>query len=154
MLKGFYLTLLIGPAVPVPAPEPVIDALTALQVTVGSGQRSGFQLTFAAGTSSVLNRVLLPSGYFDPTTRVIIVVTVNGMPNVLMDGVITRQDLAPSNDPGQSTLTITGEDLTRMMDLIDSTGTPYTAMPAEARVALILAHYATYGIVRPCCTDR
>jgi hypothetical protein len=147
MLNGFYLSLMIGPAVPVPVPEPVIDALAALQVTVGSGQRSGFQLTFAAGPNSVLNRILLPSGYFDPTMRVIILVTVNGMPNVLMDGVITRQDLTPSNEPGQSTLTLTGEDLTRMMDLIDTTGAPYSAMPAEARVTQILAHYAPFGIL-------
>ncbi len=147
MLKGFYLSLMIGPAVPVPAPGPVTDALTAVQVTVGSGQRSGFQLTFAAGPNSLLIRSLLPAGYFDPTVRVILVVTVNGMPSVLMDGVITRQDLAPSNEPGQSTLSVTGEDLTRMMDLVDSSGTPYPNMPAKARVEQIIAHYATYGIV-------
>ncbi len=147
MLKGIHLTLMIGPVLAAPVPEPVIQALTGVQVTVGSGQRSVFQLTFTAGKKSMLNRVLLPSGYFDPTTRVIIVVTVNGMSEVLMDGVVTRQDLAPSNEPGQSTLTITGEDLTRMMDLIDSTGIPYPAMPAEARVALMLANYAAYGMV-------
>ncbi len=147
MLKGFYLSLMIGPAVPLPASAAVIDALTGVQITVGSGQRSGFQLTFAAGKKSLLNRTLLPSGYFDPSTRVIIMVTVNGMPSVLMDGVITRQDLVPSNEPGQSTFTVTGEDLTRMMDLIDSTGIPYPNMPAEARVASILGNYATYGIV-------
>ena len=28
MLKGFYLTLLIGPAVPCPVPQVVLDALT------------------------------------------------------------------------------------------------------------------------------
>ena len=55
---------------------------------------------------------MLPAGYFDPiVTRVIIVVTVNGVPHVLMDGLVTRQELSPSNEPGQSTLTITGEDL-------------------------------------------
>ncbi len=147
MLKGFYLSLMIGPSVPAPAPRPVIEALTAVQVTIGSGQTSGFQLTFGISKKSVLNQTLLPAGYFDPTMRVIIMVTVNGMPNVLMDGVITRQDLAPSNEPGQSTLTVTGEDLTRMMGLIDSSGIPYPAMPAEARVAVILANYAIYGMV-------
>jgi hypothetical protein len=47
MLRGFYLTLLIGPTVPVPAPQPVIDALTGVQVTTSADQASGFQLTFA-----------------------------------------------------------------------------------------------------------
>jgi len=147
MFKGLYLSLMIGPSVPQPAPRPVMEALTAVQVTVSSGQRSGFQLTFGISKKSVLNQTLLPSGYFDPSTRVIITATVNGTPNVLIDGVITRQDIAPSNEPGQSTLSLTGEDLTRMMDLIDSSGIPYPNMPAEARVALILANYATYGMV-------
>lgn len=147
MLKGFYLSLMIGPSVPILAPRPVIEALTALQVTVGSGQRSGFQLTFAVSKKSLLNQTLLPAGYFDPSTRVIITVTINGAPSILMDGVITRQDLAPSNEPGQSTLSLTGEDLTRMMDLVDSSGIPYPNMSAEARVAMILANYAIYGMV-------
>ena len=100
------------------------------------------------GQRSLINRELLPSGYFDTPNRVIIIATINGIPNVLMDGVIARIELAPSNEPGQSTLTVTGEDVTRMMDLIDFSGIPYPAMPAEARVALILAKYtAPYGIV-------
>ncbi len=33
MLKGVHLTLMIGPAVPVPAPQSVMDALTSIQVT-------------------------------------------------------------------------------------------------------------------------
>jgi hypothetical protein len=64
-----------------------------------------------------------------------------------MDGVITRHELAPSNEPGQSKLTITGEDVSRMMDLIDFSGFPWAAMPAEARVAIMVAKYAMYGIV-------
>jgi hypothetical protein len=92
-------------------------------------------------------RTLLPQGYFDSPRRVVIVVTIRGNPTVLMDGVITRQDLSVSNDPGQSKLTITGEDVSRMMDLIDFSGFPFPAMPAEARVALMVAKYAMYGIL-------
>jgi hypothetical protein len=147
MLKGIHLSILIGPAVAVPAPQPVIEALRSVQVTTSDKGASGFQLTFALSKNSLLNQVMLPAGYFDPPNRVIIIVTVNGLPNVLMDGVITRQELAPSNEPGQSTLTITGEDLTRMMDLIDLSGIPYPAMPADARAALILARYAVLGII-------
>jgi hypothetical protein len=87
MLQGIHLTLLIGPAVPVPAPQAV------------------------------------------------------------MDGVVTRQELAPSSEPGQSTLTITGEDLSALMDLIDLTGVPYPAMTEVARIYLMLAKYAAFGIV-------
>lgn len=146
MFDGIQLSLMIGPGMPIPAPAEVIEALESIQVT-SSTQNSGFQLTLKAGRNSSLLDTMLPAGYFDPiTTRVIIVVTVNGLPNVLMDGVVTRQELSPSNDVGKSTLTITGEDLSRLMDLVEMPFMRYPAMPIIARVYAILAKYAAVGI--------
>jgi hypothetical protein len=146
MLDGVHLTLLIGPAVPVPAPAAVLDALDAVQVNSG-GDRSGFQLTFQIGKTSLLQTTLLPAGYFDPiVTRVIVIATVRGIPNVLADGVVTRQEIAPSNDPGKSTLTITGEDLSLYMDLVEMPFMRFPAQPVIARVYAILAKYAAFGI--------
>jgi hypothetical protein len=146
MSSAFDLTLLIGPGVPLPVPKDVVDSLTSAQVTVSSGQRTGFQLTFAVSKDSLLTKVLLPAGYFDPSIRVILIATVRGVPHVLSDGVVTRQELAPSNTPGQSTLTVTGEDLTVLMDVIDFQ-IPYPAMPDIAIVLAILAKYMVLGIV-------
>ena len=43
MLKGIDLTLMIGPAVPIPVPQSVLDALTSVTVTSASGETaSGF----------------------------------------------------------------------------------------------------------------
>jgi hypothetical protein len=147
MLKGIQLSLMMGPAIAVPVSREVIEALTAVQVTVGSGQRSGFQLTFAVAKRSGLARTLIPAGFFDPMVRVILVVTVNGNPEVIMDGLITRHQLTPSNQPGQSTLVVTGEDISQAMDLTGLPKIPFAAMPAEARVALLLAKYAAFGII-------
>ncbi len=148
-LKGINLTLLIGPAVPVPAPQPLVDALESAQVTVdASSNTTAFQLVFDTSKNSIITRTLLPAGYFDPLIRVIMICWINGIPDVLCDGVITQQHYAPSNQPGGSKLTITGEDLTRLMDLIDLTGdVPYPAQSAEKRVELILAKYLAFGIV-------
>jgi len=147
MLKGVQLTLLIGPAVPIPAPKVVIDSLQSLQVT-SSKDRSGFQLTFSVSKQSSLLTTMLPAGYFDPMiTRVIIIVTLNGMPNVLMDGIITRQELSPSNEPAQSTLTVTGEDLSVLMDVVEMNFMRYPAQPEVVRINLILAKYLLFGIV-------
>jgi hypothetical protein len=146
MTGSIQLSLLIGPGVPVPAPADVVNALDSVQVT-SSADSSGFQLSFKIGKKSLLETVLLPAGYFDPIiTRVIIIVTVNGMPSVLMDGVVTRQEISPSNDVGKSTLTITGEDLSRMMDLVEMPFMRFPAMPVVARVYAILAKYAVLGI--------
>jgi len=145
MLKGIHLTLLIGPAVPVPAPAIVIDSLDGVQVNHDK-ERSGFQLSFKVSKNSALLNVMLPAGYFDPMiTRVIIIVTLNGFPNVLMDGIVTRQEMAPSSDVGQSTLTITGEDLSIAMDVIEKIA-PYPAFPDVAKIYAVLAPYAVLGI--------
>jgi hypothetical protein len=147
MLDGVHLTLLIGPVVAVPVPRELTDALVSVQVTTSAGQRSGFQLVFGFAKGSLISDALLPVGFFDPGIRVILVVTVNSIPDVLMDGIITRQEVTPSNEPGQSKLTVTGEDVSVMMDLIDFTGFPFPAMPPEARVALIVAKYAVFGLI-------
>ncbi len=145
MLKGIHLTLMIGPALAIPAPKPVTDALTSVQVTSGK-DRSGFQLTFAVSKKSPLLTTLLPAGYFDPiTTRVIVIVTLGGFPNVLMDGMVTRQELTPSNEPGQSTLTVTGEDLSVLMDVIEIKRP--LPMPDTAKIYTVLAPYLTFGVV-------
>ena len=147
MLKGIYMTLMIGPVVPIPVPKPVLDALTSVQVTTAAGSPSGFQLTFTLNNRSPLHTLFLIAGAQTPMLRVIIVVTVNGSANVLMDGVMTNQQVSPGSKPGESTLTVTGEDLTKVMSLIDFSGIPFPAMPPEARVALIIAKYAMFGMI-------
>lgn len=148
MLKGnVQLSLMIGPMVPVLVPKPILDALTDVQVTTSAGQASGFQLTFAFSSKSPLNILLLLLGQIGPFIRVIIVVNVKGRQQVLMDGVVSNHQFSPNVQTGQSTLTVTGSDLTTVMGLIDFTGIPYPAMPAEARVALIVAKYAMFGMI-------
>jgi hypothetical protein len=147
VLKGIHLTLMIGPMVPVPVSQKVLDALNSVQVT-SSIERSVFQLQFTLSTKSPLHTLfLLTGGSAIPLIRVIIIVTVNGSPEVIMDGVMTNHEVSLGTSPGQATLTVTGEDLSRVMDYIDFSGIPYPAMPPEARVLLILAKYAMFGII-------
>ena len=147
MNKGTHITLLAGPTIPVPVPQPVVDALESIEVTSSAGSRSGFKLTFKVSSQSVLHALLLITATQVPWLRVIIVVTINAFPRVLTDGVVTQSSFGGSNDPGASTLTLIGEDLSAVMDQQEYTGVPYPAMPAEARVALIVAKYAVFGMV-------
>ena len=103
-------------------------------------------MKFTLGKNSTIMQSLLPSGFFDPRRRVIITVILNGNSTVLMDGVITKQDLTPGTAPGQSTLSVTGLDISALMDFIDLTGIPYPAMPLFAIVALVLSKYAVFGV--------
>jgi len=150
MLSGrVQLTLMIGPIVPVPAPRAVMEALNDVTVTNTDEGRGGFQLTFALSTQSPLHTLfLLGSGMSSmPVIRVVIIATVNGTPNVIMDGAMTKFDIAPGSKSSQATLTVTGEDLSIFLDQGDLSGLPFPAMPAEGRVALLLAKYAMLGIV-------
>jgi hypothetical protein len=149
MLKGVHLTLMIGPVVPVPVPQTVLDALTSVTVTTTSGESaSGFELTFTLSNRSPLHTIfLLSGGAMPPFIRVVIVATMTGTPHVLMDGVMLNHEVSPGTDAGHSVLTVRGKDLTAVMDYIDFSGIPYPAMPNFARVLLILAKYAALGIV-------
>jgi hypothetical protein len=148
MLDSVQLSLMMGPFVPLTAPRPVLDALAEVEVTVNDVGTSGFQLTFSIDKQSPLQILFLLTGG-SPLLfmRVVLVATVNGVANVLIDGVVTNNHIAPGDKGSNSTLTITGEDLTALMNQSDWSGFPFPACPAEARVALLLAKYAIFGVV-------
>lgn len=148
MIDRLHFTLMVGPVVARPAPRAVLDALVGAEVTVSAGAVSVFRLTFRIDKNSPLTSLfLLAGGGAAPPIRVILVATVNGGANVLVDGIMTRHEYQPSARRGGATLTIIGEDLTKVMDFIDFSGVPYPAMPAEARIALIVAKYAPFGLI-------
>lgn len=148
-IDGLQLSLMIGPVVPLAVPREVLDALDSLQVSSNTQGPSGFRLSFKLSTRSPLHTLFLVSGGASsiPLVRVVIVVTVSGSPTVLIDGVMTHHQIEPGAGTGSAMLTVIGEDLTRVMDYFPFTGLPFPAMPAEARVLLILAKYAPLGVI-------
>jgi hypothetical protein len=149
MANGIDLTLMIGPVVPEPVSKEVLDALISVEVFSRTEKASGFQLKFTLHKNSPLHTIfLLAGGVQIPLVRVLIVVTLNGASEVLMDGVMTNHEVTGGTTDQGPVLTISGEDLSRVMDYLDFTGLfQYPAMPPEARVPLILAKYAFLGVV-------
>lgn len=148
MLKGIYLTLLVGPTVPMPMPRIVMEALTEVSVQSNTKIASGFELSFTLSNRSPLHTIFLLAAPHTPLLRVILIVTVNGMPHVVADGVTTKVEVRPGN-AGQSTLFVTGQDLTELMDsnMVDLSGMPYPSMSSDTRVRFILAKYAMFGVI-------
>lgn len=137
------MQLFVGPGVPIPAPRALIDALTTVKVESGSGDaQSGFELTFEIPKRSPL-QALFPISV--PVLRTVVAVTIRGITEVLVDGVITHQDLT-SNGP-TSTLHVKGKDLSVVMDILPLDGLPYPAMPPFVRILAVLAKYAFLGCV-------
>ena len=148
MVSPLYLTLLIGPMEPIPAPKPLADALVSVEVTESATGRSGFQLVFSLGDNSILETFfLLAGGAPLPIIRVVLLVTFPGIPQVLMDGVVLHTEVQPDAMSGSSKLVVTGQDLTALMDLIDFSGLPYPGMSPDVRALVILAKYAMFGVV-------
>lgn len=147
MLQGVDLSLKIGP-LPVAAPREVVEALVHVKVENGSGDaQSGFELTFELPARSPLCTLfLLAGGSALPLMRVVLVVTINGQAESIIDGVTTHVETQPG-EGGALRLTVIGTDLSALMDKIEIPGLPFPAMPPSVRVLLILAKYAALGVV-------
>ncbi len=149
MIKGLTLSLMIGPGVPLPAPRPVLDALQTIKVTSESTDaQSGFELSFSIEKNSpLIGLFMLSGGAAVPFFRVLLIVSLSGTPQTLIDGVATQTQMAPGSGGAPATLTIQGKDMSAAMDVLAFDGLPYPAMPPFARVALIVAKYAFLGLI-------
>jgi hypothetical protein len=142
---GIRLQLLAGGVVPLPAPPEVLDALLSVQVRNQDGDRDGFQLRFSLHKDAGVEYALLRSGLFTPPNRVVLTVFTGVLPTVLIDGVVTQQQVVAGNLPGESALVVTGEDLSLMLDLEEKTDT-FPAQPDSMIVFRLLGPYLRYGI--------
>jgi len=145
---GIHLTLLVGPTVAVPAPPLLAEALQSVEVTQSDEKRSGFQIAFQVGRGPLaLNDYpLLHNPLLKVFNRVILMVTLNATPRVLMDGFITHKELASGSAPGTTVLTVTGVDISVMLDQEDKS----VEHPAQDETIIankIILSYAQYGLI-------
>jgi hypothetical protein len=148
-LPATTLTLLTGPTVAVPAPPLLLDALDRVEVSTSDTGRSGFQLVFTMGRSGSADLVdfpLLGLPLLEAFHRVVLVVRFGGLAQVLMDGVVTHRELTPGTAPGSGALTVTGEDVSLMMDL-EEKAVDHTAQSEVITAKQIIGSYPTYGLV-------
>ncbi len=147
-LLGLHFNLQIGPTVPVPVPEAIISAVQSVEVTHKDDGRSGFQivLSLRRGPADYQDYALLQDPLIEVGNRVVMGLTVAGVPSVLFDGFITNQQFKPSMTPGTSTLTLTGEDASYQMDL-EELPTEHPSMSDDQIVTEIIGKYANIGVV-------
>ena len=150
MLNSLQMTILMGPTIPVPLPLSVTEAVRSIEVTHNDSSRSGFQIEFTVGRTQGLFGVsdypLLNDPQVQPFNRVIIIVTHNAIPTMLMDGIITHVQLLPSNDPAGSRYIVTGEDISVLMDMEEKV-IPYPGQSELMIAGAILAQYAVFNII-------
>ncbi len=139
---GIYLTLWIGKESPKPAKRELAEALQSVEVTHSDEGRSGFQSTFQMTSAGIKGAEDLK-----PFCRIIFMVTIDAVQQVLMDGIIAHQQLAPGGDSGAgtSTLTVTGEDVSIMMDLHEK-AMPHPGQDEATIARSIISEYSRYGL--------
>lgn len=140
---------MIGPVIAVPAPPDLLQSLSSVEVTKHDTGRSGFEIVFTVGRSGPQDLVdysLALNPLLRPCNRVVLMVTFNIVPEVLMDGLITNIQVTPGSDPGSSTMTVTGEDLTVALDT-EERMQEHPAMDETAITNRILLGYPQYGLI-------
>jgi hypothetical protein len=149
-LLGVRLNLLIGPdPVALPAPLGLLEALSDIEVTHSDRARSGFRISFAIGRSGpidMLDYALVLSPLLQVGARVVLTVIFDITPRVIMDGIVTRRDVIPGDEPGQGRLVLTGEDLSIAMDR-EQKKVEHPAQDETIIANKIAASYAQYLMV-------
>lgn len=147
-LLGLHLNLLIGPTVPVPAPPPLMEALDKVEVQHGDGDYSGFEISFrvSKGLGGLFAQGLTMSPQLQAGSRLIVSVLVGVRPQVLIDGIVTEQELQPGDQPGASVLKLKGHDVSWAMDREEKN----EQHPAQSEMVIalkLIALYARFGLI-------
>ena len=136
---------------PRPAPDEVMEAFQSASVTPAEQGPIGFQLTFNVGRSGkadLPDYKLLEMPELRPFSRIILSVSFAVEEEVLVDGYVTDQQLNPGNEPGTSTLTLTGEDVSVLMDL-EERSQPYPNRKSYGQIVNEILDQESYGKLFP-----
>ena len=137
--------LLLWAGNPIPTPQPgLVTPLRSAEVTNDADSRDGFQLTFALSKDTFGGYDVIDT--LAPGTRVWIGAVLGVVPEALIDGVVERHDLSPSDQPGATTLTVTGTTVTALLDL-EEKNAPSPNQPDFVVVTKTLAQYPELGLV-------
>lgn len=150
-LEGIRLEIAIGKKVPKPASLLFMESLRELEVTHGDEDRCGFQITLSGrrdDSGSQQDYLLLESGLLEPFNRVVMTVIIRSMPQILMDGIITHCQLLLDEQSQESSIVVTGEDISVMMDMeercVEHSGMNEATI---ARKIISGSSYSQYGLI-------
>lgn len=149
LVSGITLTVRIGKKTPKNVSRNFIDAIQSVEVIHSDEGHSGFEIIFQIGRLGRRDQKdyrLVSDPLLEPGNRVILIVTLQAKAYLLMDGIITHQELSPSAEPGASTFTIKGEDVSVVMDRKESP-VEHPQQDDKVIVEQILRKYRHYGVI-------
>jgi len=109
--------LYVGPSRPVPLTRDVLRTLVSIEISEDVDQGTAFQLLFRMHQKDRTDFDLLRSQVMQPFYRCQLFVGLGANTQLLLDGVITHQEIVVSAQPGTTDLVVMGRDLSVMLDL-------------------------------------
>jgi phage protein D len=141
---GFTLLLAMAPA-----PPDIVDAVQEIEVDASNEEASVFRLRLGISQNAIGDWTLLLQDFFRPLVPVSIRVTTGiGIPEALMNGYVSGQQVTYGLEPGTSVLEVTGMDATLLMNLQEK-AMAWPNMPDHAIAAAIFGQYALLPRVQP-----
>lgn len=140
---GIRVLLWTGNPIPTPSPS-LLAPLRSIEVRNDAESSDGFQMTFAVSKDTFGRYDVMDT--LSPGTRVWIGAVLGVIPEALIDGVVERHDLSPSDQPGESTLTVTGTTVSSLLGL-EEKDQPHANQPDFVIVTKILASYPELGLI-------
>jgi hypothetical protein len=152
MQGGVSTTLLIG-LPPLPAPPPLVEALQKIEIETSTDVASAFRLRFGLTQSAGLDWDLVGPQYeetlFRPFMPVQIRVKVGiDIPETIINGYISGQQVLYDDDGGGSALEVTGMDITMLMNLQEKVMS-WPMLPDAEIATAIFAQYLVTPLVSP-----
>lgn len=145
-MPPLIFTLLFGPA---PAPPDVVDAVQEIEVESSVDEASVFRLRLGTAQTPIGDWTLLVRDYFRPFLPISIRLSNPlGIPETLINGYVSRQEVSYATSPGESVLEVTGMDATLLMNLHEKVQ-PWPNMPDSAIAAAIFGQYGLTPRLQP-----
>lgn len=116
-MKGVSLQVWMGKTLPKPPPPLVLDALGTCEVMSDALLGGAFRLSFSVDAKRFSQYGPLADSARDPFWRVSIAVLFGLDRQPLIEGVVTEHRYLPSSDGERATVTLTGKDLSVLLDL-------------------------------------
>ena len=148
-LLGVHMALSAGPTVPLPVPPDVAQRVKSVQVTESDSRPTVFSIVLDAGRSgptAALDSPVLTTSPLRANARVVVELTMGVLPKVLVDGIVTEATLVPGGEQHRAELTLTGRDLSVLLDRMEVSD-EHVALEDSLQVLAIAAQYAQHGIL-------
>lgn len=143
-MGGLLYALAIGTA---PAPPDLLDAVQEIEIETSIEEASIFRLRIGIAQTAVGDWSVLEHDVFRPLLPVGIRIQVgHGVPEAVINGYVSGQQVTYADEPGQSVLEVTGMDVTMLMNLQEKVSA-WPNMTDDVIAKTILVQYEAYSVV-------